>query len=185
MKNLLDTLLTNHTVYLTLFVLIGVLIKKAHNPEEFFLSYLYYANEKQDPHQEIYELISEAKLFEIEPRTPSVANFDIKFNVKRKKIYFGIKDIKSLTGKTGRQGYRSNNQSEEELNKKITKFTWLEILLFFAPKISSIAFKALASIGFFRDFNGKISRNKAIYDYDIYRTLTKAEQTWIVKQYKD
>jgi len=31
--------------------------QKAHNPEEFFLSYLYYANEKQDPHQEIYELV--------------------------------------------------------------------------------------------------------------------------------
>ena len=75
--------------------------QKAHSPEEFFLSYLYYANEKQDPHQEVYELFSEAKLFDIEARTPSLANFNIKFNAKKKKIYFGIKDIKSLTGKTG------------------------------------------------------------------------------------
>ena len=159
--------------------------QKAHNPEEFFLSYLYYANEKQDPHQEVYELISEAKLFEITARTPSLANFEPKFNVKRKKIYFGIKDVKSLTGKTGDKVTEAVNQAQDELNKKITKFTWLEILLFFAPKVSSIAFKALASIGFFRDFDGKISRNKALYDYDIYRTLTKAEQAWIVKQYKE
>ena len=75
--------------------------QKAHNTEEFFLSYLYYANEKQDPHREVYELISEAKLFDIQTRTPSLANFKPKFNVKRKKIYFGIKDVKSLTGKTG------------------------------------------------------------------------------------
>ena len=30
---------------------------KANHVKEFFLSYLYYANEKQDPHQEVYELV--------------------------------------------------------------------------------------------------------------------------------
>ena len=69
---------------------------KAHSPEEFFLSYLYYANEKQDPHQEVYELISEAKLFDIQTRTPSLANFEDKFNVKRHKIYFELKILNHL-----------------------------------------------------------------------------------------
>ncbi len=159
--------------------------EKAHSPEEFFLSYLYYANEKQDPHQEIYELISEAKLFDIEARCPSVANYEDKFNAKKNKIYFGIKDIKSLTGKTGDKVLETIKMSEEELGKSLSKFNWLEILLCFSPKISSTAFKALASIGFFRDFKGKISRNKALYDYDIYRTLTKAEQAWLSKNYND
>ncbi len=159
--------------------------QKSHNTEQFFLSYLYYANEKQDPHREVYELLSEAKLFDIEARTPSLANFDVKFNVKKHKIYFGIKDIKSLTGKTGDKVIDSIKEVESELKKPITKFTWVEILLFFAPKVSSTAFKALASIGFFRDFDGRITRNKAIYDYEIYRTLTKAEQTWVQKNYED
>ena len=156
---------------------------KAHSPEEFFLSYLYYANEKQDPHQEVYELISEAKLFDIQTRTPSLANFEDKFNVKRHKIYFGIKDVKSLTGKTGDKVIETIAAVEKEVGKKITKFTWIEILLFFSTKISSTAFKAIASIGFFRDFDGKVSRNKALYDYEILRTLTKAEQTWLIKNY--
>ncbi len=159
--------------------------QKAHNTEEFFLSYLYYANEKQDPHREVYELISEAKLFDIQTRTPSLANFKPKFNVKRKKIYFGIKDVKSLTGKTGDKAVEAIKLAEEELNKNIKKFTWVEILLFFAPLVSSTAFKALASIGFFRDFDGSITRNKALYDYEIYRTLTKAETAWIKNNYKD
>jgi len=159
--------------------------QKAHNPEEFFLSYLYYANEKQDPHQEIYELISEAKLFSIQARTPSVANYQDKFNAKDGKIYFGIKDIKSLTGKTGDNVVLTIKEIEEEYNKPISKFTWIEILLFFGSKVSSTAFKALASIGFFRDFDGSVSRNKALYDYDIYRSLTKAEQTWLHKNYSD
>ena len=159
--------------------------QKAHSPEEFFLSYLYYANEKQHPHQEIYELISEAKLFDIQARTPSIANYKDKFNTHNGKIYFGIKDIKSLTGKTGDAVLNAITEAEKVLDKKITKFTWIEILLFLAPLINSTAFKALSSIGFFRDFNGKITRNKALYDYEIYRVLTAAEKKWLLNNYNN
>jgi len=159
--------------------------QKAHNTKEFFLSYLYYASEKQDPQQEIYELVSEAKLFDIQTRTPSVANFGIKFNIKNDKIYFGIKDIKSLAGVSGDKVISSIKECEKELGKKITNFTWLEILLFFGTKVNSTSFKALASIGFFRDFNGKISRNAALYDYEIFRNLTKAEVSWIINNYAE
>jgi DNA polymerase-3 subunit alpha len=155
--------------------------QKAHNPEEFFLSYLYYASEKQDPHQEVYELLSEAKLFDIEARTPSLANYQEKFNAKNGKIYFGVKDIKSLTGKTGDVVVQAIEDASKELNKSIVDFTWMEILLFLGTKVTSTAFKALASIGFFRDFKQLVSRNKALYDYEIFRTLTKSEQKWLMK----
>jgi DNA polymerase III alpha subunit len=157
---------------------------KAHNTKEFFLSYLYYANEKQDPQKEVYELISEAKLFDIETKTPNISNFQKKFNIKDNKIYFGIKDVKSLTGATGDKLLEVISLAEKELNKTIDKFTWLEILLFVSSKISSTAFKALASIGFFRGKTSNITRNKALYDYEIYRTLTKAEQSWVIENYK-
>ena len=149
------------------------------------MSYLYYANEKQDPHQEIYELISEAKLFDIQARTPSIANYQDKFNAKDGKIYFGIKDIKSLTGKTGDNVVLAIKEVEEEHGKSISSFNWVEILMFFGSKVNSTAFKALASIGFFRDFKGSVTRNKALYDYEIYRGLTKAEQGWLIKNYKE
>ena len=156
---------------------------KTHNTKEFFLSYLYYANEKQDPHQEIYELISEAKLFDIQVTTPSLKNFKEKFNIQGGKIYFGIKDIKSLTGKTGEAVIDAIKEIEQEQNKKITQFTWLEILLYLSSRINSTAFKALASIGFFRDFNGSISRTRALYEYEIFKTLTLAEQKWLTEEY--
>lgn len=121
---------------------------KAHNTKEFFLSYLYHAIEKQDPHQEIYELVSEAKLFDIQVATPSLKNFADKFNLKDGKIFFGIKDIKSLSGKTGDAVIAAIQSVELEKGKKITKFTWLEILLYLGEKINSTAFKSLASVGF-------------------------------------
>lgn len=157
--------------------------QKAHNTKEFFLSYLYYANEKQDPQQEIYELVSEAKLFNLATRTPSLANYEYKFNIKNNKIYFGLKDIKSLAGVTGDKTIEAINHCQKDRGKKITDFTWLEILLFLSPNINSTAFKALASIGFFRDFKDSVSRNKALYDYDIFKVLTKSESSWLVNNY--
>ena len=159
--------------------------EKAHNALEFFLAYLYFANEKQDPHQEIYELISEAKLFDIEVRTPSLKNFQPKFNAKRNKIYFGVKDIKGLTGKTGDKVIAAIPEAEKELKKKVKDFTWLEVLLYLSPKMNSTAFTALSSVGFFRGFNGTVSRNKALYDYEILRSLTKSELKWVMANYPE
>ena len=159
--------------------------EKANNPLEFFLAYLYYASEKQDPHQEIYELISEAKLFEIEVRTPSIRNYKSKFNAKRGKIYFGVKDIKGLTGKSGDKVSEAIPAAEKELKKKVKDFTWLEILLYLSPKMNSTAFTALASVGFFRGFTDDVSRNKALYDYEIFRSLTKAELKWVMTNYPE
>ena len=49
---------------------------------------LYYANEKQDPHQEVYELISEAKLFEITARTPALQILSQSLMLREKEIYW-------------------------------------------------------------------------------------------------
>ena len=157
---------------------------KVHNTEEFFLSYLYHANEKQDTHEEVYELVSDAKLFDLEVKTPNITNFSSKFSMTKGKIYFGVKDIKSLTGKTGDKVVTAIEELKKEFNKSAISFSWLEILIFFSPKINSTAFKALASVGFFRGFKDKITRNRALYEYEIFRGLTKAETTWVTENYK-
>lgn len=159
--------------------------QKAHNTKEFFLSYLYYANEKQDPHQEIYELISEAKLFDINVKTPNLLSYKDKFNIKKDTIYFGIKDIKSLTGKTGDKLIEVLDNIEKDLQKKKPDLNWIELLIYLNSRISSTSFKALASIGFFRGIKEDITRNKCLYDYEILKSLTKTEQTWLENHYKE
>jgi len=158
---------------------------KAHHTKEFFLSYLYHANEKQDPQQEIYELISEAKLFDINVKIPSLKYYTDKFSINGNNIYFGIKDIKSLTGKTGDKVISSIKELEETFNKKIHEFTWLEILIFLGSKINSTAFKTLSAIGFFGDCKNKVNRNRALYEYDIFKNLTKSEQSWIEEKHAE
>jgi len=156
---------------------------KANNTKEFFLSYLYYANEKQDPHQEIYELVSEAKLFDLEVKIPKISSFGVKFNVQEDGIHFGVKDIKSLTGVTGDKVIKAIEQTSEEINKSPRDFSWMDIIVYLSPKINATAFKALCSIGFFSTKATNTSRNKALYEYLIFRELTKAETNWVINNY--
>lgn len=158
---------------------------KAHYTKEFFASYFYYASEKQDPHQEVYELVSEAKLFDIQVKIPKINFYNEKFVIAGNDIYFGIKDIKSLTGVTGDKVTTAIKELEEEFGKQAKDFTWLEILTFLSPKINATAFKALCSIGFFSTGKTQISRNKALYDYLIFSQLTKSELTWVQSKFKD
>ena len=102
---------------------------KANHTKEFFLSYFFHAADKQDPHQEIYELLSEAKLFDLEVKIPNVSRFSSKFQLYGNKIQFGIKDIKSLTGVTGDKVIQAVSDAEKELNKKPIDFNWMDIVI--------------------------------------------------------
>ena len=158
---------------------------KANHTKEFFLSYFFYAAEKQDPHQEVYELLSEAKLFDIEVKIPNISKFSKKFRIYGKDIYFGVKDVKSLTGVTGDKVIHAIHDAEKETGKSAQDFTWMDIIVYLSPKINATAFKALYSIGFFSTKATGISRNKADYEYQSFRELTKSEFSWVIKNYPE
>mgnify|MGYP001250491069 CR=1 FL=1 len=156
---------------------------KANHTKQFFLSYLMYANEKQDPHQEVYELVSEAKLFNLEVKIPKLSEWSEEFFITNKGIYFGVKNVKSLTGVNGDKVVNAINDTSEEINKRPANFTWMDILIYLSTKINSTGFKALCSIGFFSTKKTGITRNKALYEYLIFKQLTKAELKWVSENY--
>ena len=158
---------------------------KANHTKEFFLSYLYHAHEKQDPHQEIYELVNEAKLFDIAIKAPKLSQFSLKFSIFGEDIQFGIKDIKGLTGVTGEKTAKVIEDVSELIGKPLKDLNWLEVMLHLASKINSTAFKALASIGFFSTKNTGVTRNQALYEYLIFKRLTKKEQEWCLNNYDE
>ena len=157
---------------------------KANHTKEFFLSYLIHANEKQDPHQEVYELVSEAKLFDIEVNIPKLSEWSEEFFITKRGIYFGVKNVKSLTGVNGDKVIDAIHKVSEDINKSPHNFTWMDILIHLSTKINSTGFKALCSIGFFSTKKTGISRNKALYEYLIFKNLTKAELKWVTENYK-
>lgn len=156
---------------------------KANHTKEFFLSWLHFSSEKQDPQKEISELVAEAKLFDIKINVPNIDIFDKKFFIKNGIIYFGIKDIKSLSGVTGDNVISTIKNTESELEKSSSEFSWMDILIYLSPKINSTAFKALCAVGFFCNSSTSISRNTAIYEYLIFQRLTKTELEWVKSNY--
>lgn len=156
---------------------------KANYTEKFFLSYLHYANEKQDPHQEIYELVNEAKFFNIEVKVPKLNSFSDNFLLTDNGIYFGIKNIKSLTGITGDNLMQHINSIKMKINKKTSEFTWMDVLIYISPLVNSTAFKALSAIGFFSTKHTNVTRNQALYEYLIFKELTKPEMEWVIANY--
>ena len=156
---------------------------KANHINEFFLSYLYYANEKQDPHQEVYELVNEAKLFDLDVKVPKLSTFSDKFSIEDDGIYFGIRDIKGLTGVTGEKVTLAIKEISEEIGKEPKDWSWMDVLINLSTRINSTAFKALSSIGFLSTKSTGVTRNQALYEYLIFRELTKAETTWVQKNY--
>ena len=158
---------------------------KANYTTEFFLSYLTFAKEKQDPHQEIYELVSEAKMFDIDIKIPNITSYEKEFFRKRNKLFFGIKDIKSLTGVTGDKVISTILETEKEIKKKSKDFSWMDIIVYLSSKINATAFKALASVGFFSTPTTGVTRNRALYEYGIFKQLTQAEKKWLVSKYEE
>ena len=156
---------------------------KSNHTKEFFLSYLTYANEKQDPHQEVYELVSEAKLFDIEVKIPNLTLFNKTFGVYKNNLYFGLKDIKSLTGVNGDKVIKAVSETCKDIGKKPKEFNWIDVLIYLSPKINATAFKALCSVGFFSTKSIGVTRNKALYEYLIFKNLTKAELKWLTLNY--
>ena len=150
---------------------------KANYTKQFFLSYLTYANEKQDPHQEVYELVSEAKLFDIEVSLPTLSKWSKNFFIDKNKLFFGIKDIKSLTGVNGDKVIGALEEYA------VNNFSWMDILIKLSPYMNSTGFKALCSIGFFSTKKTGVTRNKALYEYLIFKNLTKAELKWVTENY--
>ena len=79
--------------------------------------------------------------------------------MRKGNLYFGVKDIKSLTGKTGDKVLLAVDELLDELGKDAENLKWMDVLVYMSKKINSTAFKALASVGFFRGFRDRITRN--------------------------
>jgi len=167
------------------FIAYEMAYQKANNTLIFFKELLNYASEKQKPQEEIYELVSDAKLFDINIRLPNIKRFTKDFEIRDdSNIYFGVKHVKGLTGTNGDNFFNLIKSTEDFLGKKAREFSWMDILIYISPECQSTIFKTLCSIGFFSTDITKKSRNEAIYEYLIFNQLKeKTELRWVKENY--
>jgi DNA polymerase-3 subunit alpha len=148
---------------------------KAHYPLEFYSNYLKHAKNKPDPQQEVRELVSDAKLSEINVQPPSIDKLNEETEIIHNKIHFGLRDLKSIG--TNQINKLKLALSESDYSTDLSSWTWYEFLVRLSHKINSSTMTAMLSVGMFS--HSKISRNKMLDEFDTWEKLTAKERDWV------
>ncbi len=140
---------------------------KVHFPKEFYTSYLYFSKEKPKPQEEIYQLINDAKAFDIYIQPPNIKLLNAHFELIKGQIYFGLSDIKHV------------GESTIERLRNIIRpdLTWYEFLVNVSDNIDSRACKSLINTGACDCFG--LPRIKMVFEYELFSELSQREKDWI------
>ena len=150
---------------------------KAHNPMRFYWSYLYHADGKQDPQTEIRELISDAKIHDINVYPPTLKNPTRKFSTHEGSINFGLQDVKFIGSSQVKKFFEASKEVEESLKSSIGDLDWHTFLTHMLDKISSTTAVALISVGAVGHMG--VNRSEMLYELETWNSLTKKEKEWI------
>lgn len=154
---------------------------KTHFPLQFYCSWLRGASWKADKKQEeIYELVNDAKIVDIDVCVPDLRDKRKIFYIKDGRVYFGLSSIKGVGRAAIQNIIQGLQETEDKLNLKLNEWSWLQYLIFGTQVISKDITEALISAGALDWF--KIPRNQMLYEYDIWLKLTQKEQDWIAQQ---
>lgn len=145
---------------------------KAHFPQQFFCSYLRYAKDKIDPHQEIKELVKNANEMDIIVKLPDIRLLNQLFSISDDCIYFGLTDIKGL----GNSVYEKLISIHNNVN--ILNINYVQMIILVLSNINSAAAKAIICSGAM-DFY-KENRTKMLFDYESVSLLTQKEKEYCV-----
>lgn len=152
---------------------------KAHFPLQFFTSWLFNARHKQDPQQERFELVNDAKLFDVVVEPPDLRSMRPHVHTDRKVVKFGITDIKGVGNSQFLKLQAAIEAATQTIGAPPAQWTWYEFLTKCAPAIPSATAKGLIQVGALRWM--QMGRKEMLYQYDIWMSLTKKEQEWVQK----
>jgi DNA polymerase-3 subunit alpha len=150
---------------------------KCHFPKIFFASYLRFAKDKIDPHQEIKELVRNALEMDIYVSNPDIRLQNELFTLKNKIIYFGLTDIKGV----GLAVFKKTQKLIKDYGEDLDLNNGLETLVKVLSNINVNAAKALIMSGAM-DYTKK-TRTSMILELETINTLTKKEKSYLLNNY--
>ena len=153
---------------------------KAHFPLTFYCQYLHFADGKQDPQQEVKELVIDAKVNDIFIQPPSLRHVNENTDIIDGRIHFGFKNIKSIGSRQIVKLQEEIIRAEKHLNKQTNDWSWFDFLVNLSMNIHSSTAIAMISLGIVP--NHSMSRTKMLDEFDTWKKLTKLERSWIVDQ---
>ena len=157
---------------------------KVHKNTKFFEVYLNHSERKPDAHSEIKELVSDAKMYDIETLPPRLGHFYADFTANKNNIYFGITNVKGVGNAESAKILSIIPELEESLGKKFSEFTWADTLFNLGLKVNKTCMESLISVGAFNGPNNRGHRNKLLYEYKSYKDLSPREREWLSNNYR-
>lgn len=155
---------------------------KAHNPVAFFTAWLLHAKGKSNGLEEINELVSEAKLFDISVEVPDLRFPETHFSTDRKVIRFGFGDIKGIGDAQIIKVRDALAAGREALGKPVGDWSWLEFLVHVSDLMSASVVSRLIQVGALRYM--KVGRQDMLHQYTHWTSVTKPEKAWVRAEYK-
>lgn len=155
---------------------------KAHFPVYFYCSWLRFAREKQDPMQEVYELVNDSKLNDVTILPPDLRNMEPHFASNGVTVTFGLSDIKGVGINQISKTQVIIQEVEKEIGKSLSEWTWLDFVFFCSHRMTSSTVIRLASVNALRWFN--IDRQVMLAEFDAWNDLTDCEREWIITHEK-
>lgn len=150
---------------------------KFHFPVAFYTSWLAFAKEKQKPHEEVYNLVNDAKLFNVAVMAPDIRSLQSDFHTDGKIVRFGLSNIKGVGKAQVEKLKLAVEKATTILKKPIDEWTWFEFLVHCASSISSNIMSSLIKVGALSWMG--VTRNQMLFDYTSWNGLTEKEQEWI------
>lgn len=148
---------------------------KAHFPVAFYAAWLKNAHRKMNPHEEIQELVNDARLSNVPIEVPDFRRLSPFFQViDRRTIQFGLSDVKGVGDALLKKIEAAVAESETKLGKKLADFTWLEFLTHCSRGIGASAVRKFIAVGAFSWFG--LARKRAMEELKAWDGLTEKEQ---------
>jgi DNA polymerase III alpha subunit len=151
---------------------------KAHFPVAFYCSWLRFAREKQDPMQEVYELVNDSKLNDVQILPPDLRNMEPHFATDGVVVTFGLSNIKGVGINQISKTQNIIREVEQEIKRPLAKWKWLDFLFFCSHRMTSSTVIKLARVNALRWFN--MSRQRMEAEFETWDDLTDAERNWII-----
>lgn len=153
---------------------------KAHFPVAFYCSWLRFARDKQDPMREVYELVNDARLNDVDVLPPDLRNMEPHFATDGVVVTFGLSDIKGIGVGQIVKIKAIIEKVEKEIGKPLKQWRWLDFLFFVSHRITSSTVIRLVLCGAL-DWLGE-GRQQMLADFDAWADLTECEQEWILSR---
>lgn len=140
---------------------------KTYFPLEFYTAYLYYSKQKPKPAVEIYELVNDAKSFDIYVQPPNIFKLNKHFELIDGNIYFGLSDIKNV-------GESIIGVLKDRIKPNMS---WIEFLVEVSDHVKSNSMQSLIDSGACDSFN--MPRTNMLFEYKLWCEISEREKKWI------